>query len=168
MIKNIQMTRLILMIYVIHMVPIPRERRIDNDALRSLSVRFKKSCEVRRAEEEPHVTSLLATSRPPAAKKSSSSDKYKDFAPLALLFIKASKRSEPATTYACAPHPVYPGSGGILRHKVASPPTGGRGSVEDFLLDYRKPAFRLCHFGVAMGRGCPRREYIPTPTIGSV
>jgi hypothetical protein len=50
--------------------------------------------------------------------------------------------------------------GRFLRHKVASPPTGGRGSVERFLLDYRKPAFRLCHFSVAMGRGCPRREYI--------
>jgi hypothetical protein len=50
--------------------------------------------------------------------------------------------------------------GRFLRHKVASPPTGGRGSVERFLLDYRKPAFRLCHLSVAMGRGCPRREYI--------
>jgi hypothetical protein len=98
-----QMTRLVLIHYVIltcsHMFPRCKSAELTRfDQLRCCEVLPFPS---HIAEERPHVTS---PSRPPAfAKPFPSDNKYKDFLSLTLLFYKASKRSEPATTYACAP-----------------------------------------------------------------
>lgn len=89
---------------------------------------------------------------------------YKVLLLLALLFYKASKRSEPATTYAHALNPRFrrPTAQGCQSL------SGGAWLCRDILLDYRKPALRcvtsVWRWGGGVREGSTSHHH-PCPTL---